>query len=78
MQTNDHHWLGARGNGNHQVWLNGEIVTTDEPWYNNAYNNAATNDCVFLLTDHKAYRKGTVLSAYRCHLPPSGYGVLCG
>ncbi|CAL4165234.1 unnamed protein product, partial [Meganyctiphanes norvegica] len=79
MQTQDHHWLGAHGNGTHQVWLSGDAISTDpdDLWYNNAYNHHGINDCTFLLTDHDAYSKGRVLSAYRCTIVP-GYSVLCG
>ncbi|CAL4180267.1 unnamed protein product, partial [Meganyctiphanes norvegica] len=72
------YWLGAKGNGNDQVWIDGEVLTSADPWFrpDNYWNNG-TNDCLAFITHSDYWAKGTVLFAVSGTVV-TDYGIICG
>ncbi|CAL4121184.1 unnamed protein product, partial [Meganyctiphanes norvegica] len=71
------YWLGAQGNGTHQVWFSGEVLISAEPWYSNYFQRVGTTYCLDVITHSGLYRKGTILAATSCSRR-TNIDVLCG
>ncbi|CAL4119231.1 unnamed protein product, partial [Meganyctiphanes norvegica] len=75
---NLHYLIGARGNGNHQVWLSCKVLTKDDPWNNDAYNQEVENNkCMYLRATQTLVDIGKVLETWPNSYTQSGV-FLCG
>ncbi|CAL4203182.1 unnamed protein product [Meganyctiphanes norvegica] len=79
--SNTRYWVGSHGNGTHQVWLSGEILTKDgNPWHDDdrmAYN-VGSNQCSYLLLNNwwAESNKKRILFSVTCTSREAS--VLCG
>ncbi|CAL4190160.1 unnamed protein product, partial [Meganyctiphanes norvegica] len=71
------HWLGGRANGTHMVWLSGDVLTREDPWYSTGYSYVSTNYCLYFLTHSGWATKAQVLYSYLCDYDDKFY-VVCG
>ncbi|CAL4154295.1 unnamed protein product, partial [Meganyctiphanes norvegica] len=71
------YWLGAQGNGTHQVWLSGEVLDRSDPWYGTQYTNVGTSYCLYFITWSGEPAKGTVLATAPC-VSTTNVDVICG
>ncbi|CAL4143363.1 unnamed protein product, partial [Meganyctiphanes norvegica] len=53
-------WIGSRGNGIHQRWLSGEVLTSAEPWYGEHYTEVGTDKCLEIIGHSGWYAKGQI------------------
>ncbi|CAL4066223.1 unnamed protein product, partial [Meganyctiphanes norvegica] len=60
------YWVGGRGNGTHQLWFSGEVVTRADPWYSNHYTKVGTDFCLQIIAYSGNYAEGTVLASVPC------------
>ncbi|CAL4141649.1 unnamed protein product [Meganyctiphanes norvegica] len=69
------YWLGARGNGTHVVWISGDILSEDNPYF---FPNplGIIGACTILLTNSNYPEQGTVLyTNFSCR---NDFITLCG
>ncbi|CAL4107537.1 unnamed protein product, partial [Meganyctiphanes norvegica] len=70
------YWVGARGNGTHQVWLSGEVLTRADPWYRDYWQYVSSSYCVEIITHAGIPANRTSLAGVAC--TRTNNDVLCG